>query len=219
MDEVVLKNLSWLLIKPTYSFISIAFPFFVNNKTFRFYLFIELSFLNIFLVLGLSIRGWYKKSFLIFILTSLYDVNSEPFMILFYFISFFLNHNCFVQHYHGQRNHPYIQIWPAELALSIPKHYFVIPQCYDTSIQTQNTIASDASVGAQCLLSSGLDQITNHHGNTAVNNNYDSQSFETPRVNNCSSFYFGYKITTMTAPYSYKLPPPGNSIYIFKHKA
>ena len=86
---------------------------------------------------------------------------------------------------------------------------FVIPQHSETYIQTQLTSDYYASVGAHALTSSELYQITNNHGNTDVKDNYDSQSFETPRGNNGSSSYFGDTITTITTPYSSTLPPPG----------
>ena len=55
-----------------------------------------------------------------------------------------------------------------------------MPPYFDTSIQTQFNIDHGASSGANYEASAGLDQITNHHVNADVNNNYDSQSFETP---------------------------------------
>ena len=66
---------------------------------------------------------------------------------------------------YDHRNRPYLS----------QKQTLVIPQHSETYIQTQQTSASDASVGAHALTSSGLDQSTNHHGNTDVNNNCDSQ--------------------------------------------
>ena len=99
---------------------------------------------------------------------------------------------------YDQRNCPY----PS------PNNIFFILQHYETYIQTQCTSSSNASVGEHDLASSGLYQIINHRGNTDVNNNYDSQSFETPRKNNCSASCFGDTITKMTTPYSSILPPP-----------
>ena len=87
------------------------------------------------------------------------------------------------------------------MVLSIPKHYFFVIQLSETYIQNQCNGASGAYVGAHALASSGLDQSTNHHGNTDVNDNDDSQLFETPRENNCSSFCFGDKINTIATPY------------------
>ena len=56
-----------------------------------------------------------------------------------------------------------------------PNNTFIIAQRSDTSIQTQHISAYDASVVAHDSASALLDQITNHHGNTDVNNNDDSQ--------------------------------------------
>ena len=66
-----------------------------------------------------------------------------------------------------------------------------------------------ASMGAHDVASAGLDQRTNHHGNTYVKDNDDSQSFETPRKNNFSYSSFGNTITTTTTTRSSKIPPPG----------
>ena len=93
--------------------------------------------------------------------------------MIFYLIIFFSRF--FVWNYHGKSNLRYLQIWPAELSLSISKHYFLILPRSDTSIQTQRNSASDASVGANDVAPSGLDQSTNHHGNTDVKYNDDSQ--------------------------------------------
>ena len=100
---------------------------------------------------------------------------------------------------YNQRNWPY----PS------PTTSFVIPQRSDTSIKTQQASASDASIGAHDLSPYGLYQSTNHHGNTVVNDNDDSQSFGTLKKHSCSSYCFGDKTTTMNKPYSFKLPPPG----------
>ena len=86
---------------------------------------------------------------------------------------------------------------------------FSIPTCYGTSIQTQSNSYYDTSVGANDVASFLLDQSTNHHINTDVKNNDDSQSFETPRENSCSSSYFGDTIATTTKPQSYTLTSPG----------
>ena len=66
---------------------------------------------------------------------------------------------------YDQRNCPY----PS------PNTTFLILPRSDTSIQTQRNSASDASVGANDVAPSGLDQSTNHHGNTDVKYNDDSQ--------------------------------------------
>ena len=95
---------------------------------------------------------------------------------------------------------------------------FVIPKRSDISIKTQCNSASDASVDAHDGSSAELYQSTNHLCNTDVNNNDDSQSFETPRENNCNSSSFGDTITTITTPCSSKLTPPGNNICVFKLK-
>ena len=47
----------------------------------------------------------------------------------------------------------------------------------------------------------------------------DSKQFEILGKNNYSSSCFNDTITITTKPYSSTLPPPGNSIYIFKQKA
>ena len=86
---------------------------------------------------------------------------------------------------------------------------FVIPQWSDTSIQTQRNSASDVPVGAHYISSSVLYQSTNHHGNTDVKDNDDSQSFETPKKNNFYSSYFGDTITTTITPHLPTMPPPG----------
>ena len=71
----------------------------------------------------------------------------------------------------------------------------VIPSRFDTSIKTQRNSSSDESVGENDLSSAVLDQSTNHHGNTDVNDNDDSQSFETPQKNNLRFCSFGDKTT------------------------
>ena len=48
-------------------------------------------------------------------------------------------------------------------------------------IQTQHNSDSDDSTGANDVSSSGLYQITNHHCSMYINNNDDSQSYETPK--------------------------------------
>ena len=90
-----------------------------------------------------------------------------------------------------------------------PNTNFVIPQRSDTSIQTQYKSNSDASVDAHAVASYGLDQSTNHHGNTDVNNNDDSQSLKKPRKNNCSSSSFGDTPTTTNTPHSSTLTATG----------
>ena len=74
---------------------------------------------------------------------------------------------------YDQRNWPY----------PYPNTTFFIPQRSDTSIETKRTSDSYSPVGAHNLESFVLYQSTNHHGNTDVNVNDDSKSFETPRRN------------------------------------
>ena len=62
-------------------------------------------------------------------------------------------------------------------------------------------------MGATIVASSGLDQITNHNGNTDGKYNDDSQSFYKPRKEN-RPFSFGDAITTATTPQLSTLPPP-----------
>ena len=52
---------------------------------------------------------------------------------------------------------------------------FVIPPRFYTSIQNQKRSDYDTSVGAHDVVPAGLDQITNHHGDTDVKDNDDSQ--------------------------------------------
>ena len=85
---------------------------------------------------------------------------------------------------------------------------FVVTQISEASIQTQCTSASDANVGEHTLSSSGFDQRNKHHVNTDINNNDYSQSFETPRGDNCSSYSFGDTTNTTNTPYSSTLPLP-----------
>ena len=63
------------------------------------------------------------------------------------------------------------RIWP----YPSPNTTFIIPKCPDTSIHTQLRSAYNASVGSYDVALSGLDQITNHHGNMDVKDNYDSR--------------------------------------------
>ena len=83
---------------------------------------------------------------------------------------------------------------------------FFIPQPSDTSIKTQRTSAYYSSISAHDLASSGLYHFANHHVTTDVNDNDDSQSFETPRENNWSYSCFRGIITTTNTPYSSTLP-------------
>ena len=69
---------------------------------------------------------------------------------------------------YDQRNWPY----------PYPNTTFFIPPSFGTSIQTQRNSDSYASVGAHYVSSSGLDKITNHHGNTDGKDNDDSHSYE-----------------------------------------
>ena len=74
------------------------------------------------------------------------------------------------------------------LSYPSPNTTFVLTQLSDCYIQNQHTITSDASVGAHSLASSVSYQSTSHQDNTDVNDYDDSQSFETPRKNNHSSY-------------------------------
>ena len=94
------------------------------------------------------------------------------------------------------------------MALSITYNYFFIPKCSDTSIKTQRNSTSDASVVAHDVASGGLDQITNHRDTDVKENDY-SQSFETPRKNNCSSSSFGDTLAITTKSRLSTLYPPG----------
>ena len=98
---------------------------------------------------------------------------------------------------YGQQNWPYLY----------PNNDFLIPQLFENYIQTQCTSDYDAYVGTHALVYYGLDKSTNHHSNTDVNNNDDSQSFETHRKNNYRSSCFCDTITTTNTPYSSTLPP------------
>ena len=62
---------------------------------------------------------------------------------------------------HSQRN------WPH----SPPNTNLVLPQSPGSSMQTQQNISCNASVGAHALSSSVSDQINFHHVNTDVNYN------------------------------------------------
>ena len=62
-----------------------------------------------------------------------------------------------------------------------PNTTFVIPKFSGTSIHTQINSSSCDSMGEHDLAYARLYQSTNHHGNTDLNDNDDSQSFETPR--------------------------------------
>ena len=166
-----------------------VFPCFVNNANFHFYLFIEMSFFENFRF-GIKYQGLIYIKNLIFIQTSRYYIHFELFIIFFYLIIFVLL--TFVLFKITMIK---VQIWSAELPLSTPKHYFFISLCSETSIQTQHTYASDSSVGAHYLASFILDQSKNHHFNTDINDNDDSQSFETPRKFFHRSTSFGEKPT------------------------
>ena len=97
-----------------------------------------------------------------------------------------------------------------------PNTTFAIPPRFDTSIQTQHNSASDASAGENYEASYGLDQSTNHYGNTDVNDNDDSKSFDTSWKNNCRSYYFGDTINTTATPQSSTLTPPGKIYLCFQ---
>ena len=64
--------------------------------------------------------------------------------------------------------------------INIQNNNFVIPPCFDNSIQTQHNSDSDASVGANYATSTGLDQSINYHGNRDGKDNDDSQPYDTP---------------------------------------
>ena len=66
-----------------------------------------------------------------------------------------------------------------------------------------------ASEGENDVASSGLDQSTNHHGNTYGKDNDNSQSYETPWWGGAIILSFGDTISTATIPQSYALPSPG----------
>ena len=64
----------------------------------------------------------------------------------------------------------------------------------------KRTSDCDDSVGAHALESSVSDQSTRNNVNTDVKNNNDSKSFETPRKNICSYYYFGNTTIKITTP-------------------
>ena len=90
-----------------------------------------------------------------------------------------------------------------------PNTTFVIKPRFYTSIQTKCNSDSYCSAGANDLSSSVLDQSTNHHVNTDVNNNDDSQSYDTHWKNNCRYSSSDDIITTTTTPQLSTLPPTG----------
>ena len=96
-----------------------------------------------------------------------------------------------------------------------PNTTFAIPPRFDTSIQTQHNSASNASAGENYEASDGLDQSTSHYGNTDVNNNDYSKSFDTSWENNRRYYSFGDTITTTTATQSSTLNPPGKVYLCF----
>ena len=65
----------------------------------------------------------------------------------------------------------------------------MIPKIPDHSTQAQSTSVCDATVGVHYLASYVSDQSTVNHVNADVNDNDDSQSFETPSKNNHSFTY------------------------------
>ena len=66
--------------------------------------------------------------------------------------------------------------WP----YTYPNNTFLITTHFDNYVQTQHNSASEISTGTNDVSSAGLYQINNHHGNTDVKDNYDSQSYDTP---------------------------------------
>ena len=127
---------------------------------------------------------------------------------LFHFISFFPSYFFLLELPWVNESSVYTNMTRGTGPIHTPKLLF-IPQLSDTYIQTQYTSAYDDSMSEHALASFELDRRTNHNGNTGVNNNDDSRSFETLRRNNFSSSRFGDTITTTTTPNSFKLPPPG----------
>ena len=88
------------------------------------------------------------------------------------------------------------QNWP----YPSPNTIFVIPPHFDSYIKTQLNSASDASVVANDVASAGLDESTNHHGNTDGKDNDDSQSYEKHGKNKFRSYSSGDTINTTTTP-------------------
>ena len=99
-----------------------------------------------------------------------------------------------------------------------PNTNVVIPQRSDTYIQSRRNSAYVAYVGAHDVALAGLDQSTNHNGNTEVKDNNDSHSFETPRVK-----IAGFLLCLIHSPqqphhiHSQCLHLE-NNIYVFKHR-
>ena len=96
-----------------------------------------------------------------------------------------------------------------------PYSDFVLPQHSEPPIQTQRIYGYLDSVGAHALAYSVSYQSTSYRGNTDVNNNDVSHSFQTPSKNNHSHLFFGGTITTTTTPNSSKLPPHGKKYLCF----
>ena len=63
-------------------------------------------------------------------------------------------------------------------------------------------------MGEHALESSVSYKITSHYVNNDVNNNDNTQSFETPRKNYHSYYSFGDTMTTTSTQNLYKIPPP-----------
>ena len=143
---------------------------------------------------------------IIFILTSWYDINFEPFIILFYLTIFCSSHSFLFWITMGKgisRIYKYDQQnWP----YPSPNTTFVITEYHDASIKNQRNSVSDSSLRSHEISAAVLDQSTNHHGNTGVNNNDESRSFETPRGNNYSSSFFVDTITTTSTSIPFTLP-------------
>ena len=85
---------------------------------------------------------------------------------------------------------------------------FVIPPCFDTSIQTEHNSDPDAFKGIKDVVSAGFDQCTHHNGNIDGKDNDYLQSFETPRKNNCSYSYYLNTISNTNTTQTSKLSPP-----------
>ena len=65
----------------------------------------------------------------------------------------------------------------------------VLPPRFDTSIQPQHNIASDASAGENDVAPAGLYQSTKDYGNRDKKDKYDSHSYETPQKNTFFLFW------------------------------
>ena len=93
----------------------------------------------------------------------------------------------------------------------------MIPKIPDHSTQTQSTSVCDATVGVHYLESSVSDQSTINHVNTDVNDNYDSQSFETLSKNNHSFTYLVLQIIQLPHQILSKIVSVSTNIINLKH--